>query len=70
MPSNGVISRKFGVYKTLCCDAEIVIGVGVVFPDCPNHRNLTTEWKELRELDPVTYTPSSRKPANMKDADS
>ena len=27
MPSNGDISGVFGVFKTICCDAEIVIGV-------------------------------------------
>jgi len=61
MPANREISKKFGVFKTVCCDAEIVIGIGVPFPDCPNHRNLTTEWKELRDLDPENYKPNSRK---------
>ena len=55
MPLNGEVSRKFGVYKTLCCDAEIVIGVGVMFPDCPNHTNLSTKWAELDDSDPVTH---------------
>jgi len=42
MPANGELSKDFGVYKTLCCDAEIVIGLGAPFPDCPNHKNLPT----------------------------
>ena len=60
MPSNGEVSKKLAVYKTVCCDAEIVIGVGVVFPDCPNHVHLTTEWKELSGVDPVIYKPKSK----------
>jgi hypothetical protein len=51
MPESGELSRKFGVYRTLCCDAEIVIGVGVPFPDCPKHRSMPTEWKELEDAD-------------------
>jgi hypothetical protein len=54
VPSNGEINLKFGVYKTLCCDAEIVIGEGVAFPDCPNHTRLTTLWKPLRLDDGAT----------------
>jgi hypothetical protein len=53
VPSNGVISRVFGVFKTLCCDCEMVISVGAQFPDCPNHKNLSTEWKHLRDVDPT-----------------
>jgi hypothetical protein len=50
MPANGEVSKNFGTYKTLCCDAEIVIAMGVVFPDCPNHPRQPTEWKELPEF--------------------
>jgi hypothetical protein len=59
MPRNGETSRTFGVYRTLCSDAEIVIGVGVAFPDCPNHKNLTTEWKEIADANPLHYKPNS-----------
>jgi hypothetical protein len=45
MPQNGEINRKFGIYKTVCCGAEIVINLGATFPDCPNHRKLSTIWK-------------------------
>ena len=48
MPSNGDVNTDFGVYKTLCCDAEIVIGEGFEFPDCPNHPRLPTVWKRVR----------------------
>src|SRR5205085_6931867 len=49
MPENGEINRRFGIYKTVCCGAEIVINSGVTFPDCPNHRKLTTIWKQVIE---------------------
>src|SRR5437764_228783 len=45
MHQNGEINRKFGIYKTVCCGAEIVINLGATFPDCPNHRKLSTIWK-------------------------
>jgi hypothetical protein len=59
MPRNGELSETFGVYRTLCCDAEIVIGVGIPFPDCPNHKNLPTEWKQLSDIDPKHYVPNT-----------
>jgi len=58
MPRNGDSSNSFGVYRTLCCDAEIVISVGAMFPDCPNHKHLTTEWKPIHDADPETYKPN------------
>jgi hypothetical protein len=65
MPYNGEVNKKFGVYRTLCCDAEIVIGVGVPFPDCPNHKKLPTEWKEIADADPTTYQPNSAGRINL-----
>jgi hypothetical protein len=57
MPQNGEINRTFSVYKSLCCDREIVVREGATFPDCPNHLRLTTIWKllptEFVELRPV-----------------
>jgi hypothetical protein len=58
-PRNGDISKVFGVFKTVCCDAEIVIGVGVAFPDCPNHKNLPTAWKQISDLDPRIHQPNT-----------
>jgi hypothetical protein len=55
MPDNGELNKTFGVYRTLCCDAEIVIGAGVPFPDCPNHKKLPTEWKSLANVDPTRH---------------
>ena len=49
MPRNGERNEKFGVYKSLCCGAEIVINPGATFPDCPHHQKLTTIWKPLRD---------------------
>ena len=65
MPSNGETSKIFGVYKTICCEAEIVIGVGVAFPDCPNHKNLPTEWKQIPDLDPEEYQPNAAGKINL-----
>ena len=47
MPQNGEINQQFGVYKSLCCDYEIVVPEQVAFPDCPNHVRLTTQWKHV-----------------------
>jgi hypothetical protein len=58
MPRNGDISETFGVFRTACCDAEIVISVGVPFPDCPNHANAPAEWEQLTDIDPNSYDPS------------
>lgn len=49
MAQNGEINSKFGVYRSVCCESEIVIAEGVSFPDCPNHVRLTTEWKLVVE---------------------
>jgi hypothetical protein len=65
VPSNGETSKTFGVYKTVCCEAEIVIGVGVAFPDCPNHKNLPTEWKQIPDLDPEEYQPNAAGKINV-----
>jgi hypothetical protein len=48
VPQNGEINQRFGHYKTLCCNAEMVIAVGSTFPDCPHHSKLTTIWKAKR----------------------
>jgi hypothetical protein len=65
MPRNGETSRIFGVFKTLCCDAEIVIGVGGTFPDCPNHKNLPTQWKQIPDADPAAYKPNVKGKINL-----
>jgi hypothetical protein len=49
MPQNGEINKEFGVYKTLCCGAEIVIAKRLTFPDCPNHPKLAAEWKRVED---------------------
>lgn len=49
MPANGVENRNFGIYRTICCNAEIVIPEGATFPDCPKHLNLSTEWKLVED---------------------
>ena len=47
VPQNDETSQKCGVYKSDCCWAEIVINVGSIFPDCPNHPKFTTMWKPV-----------------------
>jgi hypothetical protein len=59
MPSNGEINIKLGVYKSVCCDAEIVVAEGVAFPDCPNHRRLPTLWRLLRNDEELERRQSS-----------
>jgi hypothetical protein len=49
VPENGETNPKFGVYRSLCCGAEIVINAGLTFPDCPNHPKLTTIWKPVAD---------------------
>ena len=49
MPINGQISKEFGVYRSVCCGAEIVIAEGVEFPDCPRHPKLSTKWKSVTD---------------------
>jgi hypothetical protein len=53
--------RSLAFFERYAAMAKFVIGVGVLYPDCPNHPNLTTEWKELRDIDLGSYTPNSRK---------
>jgi hypothetical protein len=49
LPASGDINSVFGVYRTLCCGAEIVIPEGVIFPGCPNHPSLLTTWRTLAD---------------------
>jgi hypothetical protein len=48
MPKNGEINTQFGLYRSLCCDREIMIREGEPFPDCPRHKNLSTVWKLIK----------------------
>ena len=55
MPQNGAVNEQFGVYRSLCCSAEIVITAGAVFPRCPDHP-VYTMWKLLPEEDMTQLT--------------
>ena len=55
MPQNGEICSKFGIYRSLCCGAEIVIAAGAAFPDCPKHPRLTTKWKPLNTDEDIPH---------------
>lgn len=66
MAKNGEVNTQFGIYRTLCCGQEIVITVGTVFPDCPEHPKLPTEWKPIIEDDGVIRLidlPAKKEPA-------
>jgi hypothetical protein len=65
MPENGEINKEFGVYRSLCCGAEIVIPAGTRFPDCPKHPRLTTVWKPVndREFSEILPQPKKGEPA-------
>jgi hypothetical protein len=54
MPENGDICTKFGVYRSLCCNHELVMREGDAFPDCPRHKKLPTIWKTTdAEINPA-----------------
>ena len=55
VPQNGEVNTRFGVYKNLCCGAEIVINIGSTFPDCAKHPMLTTKWSPI--VDPEEKIP-------------
>jgi hypothetical protein len=59
---NGETNQKSGIYKTVCCGAEIVISPGAVFPDCPNHQKLTTIWKPVVEEKIISQTANKSEP--------
>jgi hypothetical protein len=48
VPRNGELNTQLGLYRTLCCDRELVIREGETFPDCPRHKNLSTVWKLIK----------------------
>jgi len=35
-----------------------LISAGVPFPDCPKHKNLPTEWKQIADVYPTKYKPN------------
>ena len=51
MPFNGEVNRRFGIYKSVCCGAEIVIPENVLFPNCAKHGNLPTEWMNITDAE-------------------
>jgi hypothetical protein len=61
MPRDGEINREFGIYRSSCCSAEIVIPEGVTFPQCAKH--VSTEWKDITD---VNYIPGMDEVAGEK----
>jgi hypothetical protein len=68
MPHNGEINQQFGIYKSVCCGAEIVINSGAAFPDCPNHRKLTTIWKQIIEEKAISPAVNKSEPDLVTEA--
>jgi hypothetical protein len=60
MPQNGETNRKFGFFKNLCCEKEIVVPAGNEFPGCPNHPGLTI-WQPIVGDDNVVQLIKKRK---------
>lgn len=56
MPYDGQRNERFGLYKTACCGATIVINAGAIFPFCPKHRKLSTNWTPVADvrIEPAT----------------
>ena len=48
MPKNGDMNTQLALYRSLCCDQELVIREDEAFPDCPRHKNLSTVWKLIQ----------------------
>ncbi len=67
MLMNGDRCMRFGVYRSVCCGAEIVIAAGATFPECPKHVKLPTSWKAVNDerIHHVFELPESK----VKDSD-
>ena len=59
MPYNCEISDRFGVYRSVCCGAEIAIAEGAKFPDCPKHPKLVTKWESVGD-EPIRHVSELR----------
>ena len=60
MPCNGEVNRRFGIYKSACCGAEIVIPEDVTFPNCATHGNLPTEWTNITDAEQMPERQSKK----------
>jgi hypothetical protein len=49
MSRDSEVNRQFGIYRSVCCRAEIVIPEGVTFPQCAKHYR--TEWQDVTDMD-------------------
>jgi len=66
MRRNGEINQEFGIYKNICCGAEIVIPEGVTFPKCAKHINVATEWKNITQVDRIPQVRQLDQKKNVK----
>jgi hypothetical protein len=60
VPQTGEKNTLFGVFKSHCCGAEIVITSGAEFPACPNHLDRITTWDPI-EVGPDNLVVFSKK---------
>jgi hypothetical protein len=60
LPQTGEKNTLFGVFKSACCGAEIVIMPSSEFPACPNHPLITAFWEPI-ETEPDNVSFSSKK---------
>jgi hypothetical protein len=67
MPQTGQTNQKTGYYKTVCCGKESVFLEGTAFPDCPNHRGITTIWEPIVNGNTVTSS-TPRVPTPLRHA--
>jgi hypothetical protein len=66
MTMTGEINDRFGVFKSVCCGAEIVIPAGVAFPYCRKHSSLPTIWKSI--VEEIRHAPESPEAKNESGA--
>src|SRR5438876_7615170 len=59
MPSKGAISKLFGVFKAHCSRAEMIIGIGLERPDCPNRKEQLDDGKQISDVDPNENLPKA-----------
>ncbi|HYR83160.1 MAG TPA: hypothetical protein VE422_03680 [Terriglobia bacterium] len=62
VPKSGDQNNQFGIYKSTCCGAEIVLVQGAVFPLCHKHK-LPAGWKIVTAIDPGDLRQKDKKAA-------
>ena len=47
--NNGDVSPADGWYRNVCCELDVYVSAGKIFPDCRRHKNLPTSWKRIED---------------------